>query len=146
MKQKFGYPGNAINNCKYSWWSFVPLVLFHQFKYFFNLFFLLIALSQIVPALRVGFLISFVAPLAFVLIVTMVKELSDDMSRRNKDYEINSCKYMKIDVNAGLIAKMPAESFGVGDMILLQPNERAPADLVLLHTTDKSGQVFIRTD
>ena len=104
----------------------MPLVLFHQFKYFFNLFFLLIALSQIVPALRVGFLISFVAPLAFVLIVTMVKELSDDMSRRNKDYEINSCKYMKIDVNAGLIAKMPAESFGVGDMILLLQSNTPP--------------------
>ena len=114
-------------------------MLFHQFKYFFNLFFLLIALSQIIPALRVGFLISFVAPLAFVLIVTMIKELSDDTARAKKDTEINDTKYMKIDVNAGLIAPAPASSFKVGDMILLQPNERAPADLVLVYTKDKSG-------
>ena len=83
------YPGNSINNCKYSVFSFVPVVLFNQFKYFFNLFFLLIALSQIIEALRVGFLISFVAPLAFVLIVTMVKEFLDDLARSNKDFEIN---------------------------------------------------------
>ena len=89
MKQRYIYPDNSLNNCKYTWYSFVPIVLFNQFKYFFNLFFLLIALSQIVPALRVGFLISFVAPLAFVLIVTMIKELSDDMSRASKDSEIN---------------------------------------------------------
>jgi phospholipid-translocating ATPase len=83
------YPDNAINNCKYTWYSFVPIVLFNQFKYFFNLFFLLIALSQILPPLRVGFLISFVAPLVFVLAVTMIKEFYDDRSRYLKDTEIN---------------------------------------------------------
>ena len=39
------YPDNALNNCKYNWFTFIPIVLFNQFKYFFNLFFLLIALS-----------------------------------------------------------------------------------------------------
>ena len=79
-----------INNAKYTWFTFVPIVLFNQFKYFFNLFFLLIALSQIVPALRVGFLISFVAPLVFVLAVTMIKEFYDDLARKTKDAEVNS--------------------------------------------------------
>ncbi len=59
-------------------WTFVPLVLFNQFKFFFNLFFLLVALSQIIEALRVGFLISFVAPLVFVVTITMTKEAYDD--------------------------------------------------------------------
>jgi phospholipid-translocating ATPase len=52
-----------------------------------------IALSQIVPALRVGFLISFVAPLVFVLAVTMIKEFYDDRSRYIKDTEINVTPY-----------------------------------------------------
>ena len=46
---------------------------------------------------------------------------------------------MKIDVNAGVISPAAASSFKVGDMILLQPNERAPADLVLVYTKDKEG-------
>ena len=87
------YSNNAINNCKYTWYSFAPVVLFNQFKYFFNLFFLLIALSQIIPALRVGFLIAFVAPLVFVLAVTMIKEYYDDRSRYLKDQEINGTLY-----------------------------------------------------
>ena len=34
----------------------------------------------------------------------------------------------------------------VGDIIKLHHNERVPADLLLLYTTEKSGAVFIRTD
>ena len=34
----------------------------------------------------------------------------------------------------------------VGDIIKIHHNERIPADLVLLHTTEKSGSIFIRTD
>ena len=69
----------------------------------------------------------------------MIKEFLDDLARKNKDAEINAQQYMKIDVNAGVIAKKPASSFRVGDIILLQPNERAPADLVLVWTKDKEG-------
>ena len=42
-------------------------------------------------------------------------------------------------MHGGKQVKAPADSFGVGDMILLEPNERAPADLVLIHTKDKTG-------
>ena len=34
----------------------------------------------------------------------------------------------------------------VGDIIKVHHNERVPADLLLLYTTEKSGAVFIRTD
>lgn len=34
----------------------------------------------------------------------------------------------------------------VGDIIKVSHNERVPADLLLLYTTEKSGSVFIRTD
>ena len=121
-----------INNAKYTWFTFVPIVLFNQFKYFFNLFFLLIALSQIVPALRVGFLISFVAPLVFVLAVTMIKEFYDDLARKTKDAEVNSQSYLKVDMARGVAVQCDASKFAVGDIILLKPNERAPADLVLI--------------
>jgi phospholipid-translocating ATPase len=81
------YVDNRISNTKYNVFTFVPKVLYEQFRYFFNLFFLLIALSQMFKALRVGFLISFVGPLVFVLLVTMIKEANDDMKRYQKDCE-----------------------------------------------------------
>lgn len=72
----------------------MPVVLYNQFKFFFNMFFLLIALSQFIKALRVGFLFTFVAPLAFVLLITMIKEGVDDLARCKRDGQINSKKYM----------------------------------------------------
>ena len=50
-----------------------PQVLFEQFSYFFNLYFLLVAASQFFPPLVLGLRFSYVAPLAFVLVVTMSK-------------------------------------------------------------------------
>ncbi len=69
------------------------LVLFNQFKFFFNLFFLLIALSQFVPVLKVGFMFTYVAPLAMVLVLTLAKEWYDDRKRRQRDQETNAQKY-----------------------------------------------------
>lgn len=34
----------------------------------------------------------------------------------------------------------------VGDIIIVEKDERVPADLVLLRTTEKTGTVFVRTD
>ena len=65
--------------------SFIPLVLFNQFKFFFNIFFLGISLSQFFESLRVGFLFTFLAPLIFVLLLTMAKEANDDYHRFKRD-------------------------------------------------------------
>lgn len=77
--------------------SFVPLVLFNQFKFFFNLFFLGVSLSQFFEPLRVGFLFTFLAPLIFVLLLTMGKEAYDDYHRYLRDQVLNTKVYTKLD-------------------------------------------------
>ena len=72
---------NVVRNQKYRAATFVFAVLYEQFRYFFNLYFLLVALSQFVPELQVGFLFTYIAPLAFVLGVTLTKEGYDDYQR-----------------------------------------------------------------
>ncbi len=66
---------NIIKNTKYNIMTFVPIVMFNQFKYFFNLFFLLMALTQFYPPLKVGYLFTYYAPLVLVLTLTMLKEV-----------------------------------------------------------------------
>ena len=140
------YPLNAISNQKYSIINFVPLVLFNQFKFFFNLFFLLVSLSQFVESLRVGFLFTFLAPLIFVLLMTMAKEAYDDFQRYERDKVLNQKNYKCLDRFSKLAVDKQARAFQVGEIILVQAGERVPADLVLLYTTDKNGSVFIKTD
>jgi phospholipid-translocating ATPase len=57
------------------------------------LFYLLTALSQFVPALKVGLIFSFVAPLVLVISLTMLKEAYEDVQRYKKDRELNSATY-----------------------------------------------------
>ena len=87
---------NKVNNQKYSLLSFVPVVLFNEFKFFFNFFYLLIALLQCVPQLKVGFLFTYIAPLVFVIVVTMLKEAIEDLKRRQRDQLINNSAYLKL--------------------------------------------------
>ncbi|PIL25785.1 transporter [Ganoderma sinense ZZ0214-1] len=149
------YPPNVVRNQKYNVFTFLPLVFYEQFKFFFNLYFLLVALSQLIPPLKIGFIVTYIAPLAFVLSVTMGKEAYDDYKRNLRDREANSQKYLVLDPSeysesspAGIpyTRSVPSSTLRVGDLVLLEKNQRVPADLVLLRTSDSSGTCFIRTD
>ena len=87
------FPTNKQNNQKYNTITLIPLVLFNQFKFFYNFFFLMIALSQFIEPLKVGFMFTYIAPLVFVLAITIIKEAFDDFQRMRKDQDINNKKY-----------------------------------------------------
>lgn len=57
------FPANAIKNRKYNIITFLPLVLFQQFKFFLNLYFLVMATSQFIPDIRIGYLYTYWGPL-----------------------------------------------------------------------------------
>ncbi|EDK31407.1 phospholipid-translocating P-type ATPase, flippase family protein (macronuclear) [Tetrahymena thermophila SB210] len=139
------YFKNIVKNQKYSIISFVFVVLFNEFKYFFNMFFLLIAISQFIPPLQVGLQFTYIAPLVLVLTLTMLKEAYDDFKRFQRDREANSQIYQVLKVDQ---PEFPTKScdLKVGDIIQVQTNQRIPADLLLLYTSDPSGDVFIKTD
>ena len=54
---------------------------------------MVIALSQFVDMLKVGFLFTYVAPLILVLGFTLLKEAYDDLNRKKRDRETNNQAY-----------------------------------------------------
>lgn len=136
---------NKLNNRKYNVFTFFPVILYNQFKFFFNIYFALLALSQCIEVLRVGFLITYISPLVFVLLVTFSKEFYDDMKRYLRDRELNSKTYRRLNVD-GSFAPVESAELKVGDIVSVSAGERIPADLLLLHTDQKNGAVFIKTD
>ena len=46
----------------------------------------------------------------------------------------------------GGYTEVTSANMKVGDIIKVHHNERVPADILLLYTTEKAGAVFIRTD
>lgn len=113
-------------------------------RFFFNLYFLGVALSQFIPSLQVGFLFTYIAPLIFVLGITLLKEGYDDYKRYVRDKEANML------TASGDTASTPSSELRVGDVVFVNAGERVPADMVLLRTTqdqeEQGGTVFIRTD
>lgn len=137
----YSFPTNSISNAKYNAFTFLPMILIEQFKFFFNLYFLLVALSQIWQPLRIGYLSSYIVPLAFVLFVTMSKEAWDDWQRRRRDAQANSERYQLVNGSS-----IKAQDLRVGQIIQLHTNQRVPADLVVLKSSEHNGETFIRTD
>lgn len=120
-------------------------MLFEQFRFFLNLYFLIMAMSQFIPDVKIGYLYTYWGPLCFVLLVTLFREAVDDIRRYQRDREMNSQKYRRLMHNGGL-EMVPSSKLKVGDIIIVEKDERVPADMVLLRTSDKAGGVFVRTD
>ena len=141
---------NKEENNKYNIITFLPITLFNQFRQFGNLFYLIMTITQFIPSLAVGFLFTYIAPLAFVVAVSIAKELYDDINRRIQDKKTNSTK-ITIIINIGNSVQRVeknASDLQIGDVVELKKDGRVPADLVVLKTFNeaKDNQAFIRTD
>lgn len=104
------------------------------------------ALSQFIPDIRIGYPYTYWGPLCFVLAVTICREAVDDFRRHQRDHEVNSQKYKRLIPSDLQYEMVPSSKLKVGDIVIVEKDERVPADLVLLRTSDKSGSVFVRTD
>lgn len=142
QQQSAKYPPNVVSNAKYTPWSFLPRTLYNEFSFFFNIYFLLVALSQIIPVLRIGYMSSYIAPLAFVVSISLGKEAMDDIGRRRRDAEANSEEFTVLNFDTAASASSSAghpyemmkrsRDLKVGDILKMRKNQRLPADVVIL--------------
>lgn len=123
--------------------------MYEQFRMFYNLFFLLVACSQFIPALRVGFFWTYFGPLLFVLAVSVSKEAVDDFARFQRDRKLNMFAYSML-VRQGnddaTIVRVASQDIRVGDVLMLETNERVPADCVLLRAVTAEEDVTESVD
>ena len=145
---------NKVENNKYNLITFIPVVIFNQFKQFGNFFYLIMTITQFIPQLKVGFLFSYLSPLVIVVGASMIKELYDDINRRYQDRITNNEKYTiyKKNINENEEAEkleITSSELKIGDFIIINENQRVPADIILLKTFNndiEDNHSFIRTD
>ena len=162
--QKKNFPTNIVSNAKYTAWSFLPRTLYNEFSFFLNIYFLLVALSQIIPYLRIGYMSTYIVPLAVVLTISIGKEAVDDIIRRKRDAEANAEPYtvlLPADFNggrkrpwrsqkplgnnpgAGTEIQKKSRDLKVGDIVKLQKDQRVPADVVILKSIPNDLDISI---
>ncbi|KAL0115363.1 hypothetical protein PUN28_010712 [Cardiocondyla obscurior] len=137
------YKNNHITTAKYSFLSFVPLFLFEQFRRYSNCFFLFIALMQQIPDVSPTGRWTTLVPLIFILSVSALKEIVEDVKRHRADDEINM---REVEVlRDGRWQWVQWRAVAVGDVVKVHNNTFFPADLILLSSSEPQGMSFIET-
>ncbi|MQL77803.1 hypothetical protein Taro_010236 [Colocasia esculenta] len=141
--EKFEYAGNAIRTGKYSLLTFLPRNLFEQFHRVAYIYFLIIAVLNQLPQLAVFGRGASIMPLAFVLLVTAVKDGYEDWRRHRSD-KIENNRTAHVLSGSEFQPKRWKE-VRVGEIIRIEANETLPCDMVLLSTSDPTGVAYIQT-
>ena len=66
------------------------------------------------------------------------------MFRYCRDCELNNQYFYKLTEKG--IVKVRAVNINVGNIIIVNPNERLPADVIILKTLNSFDNIYIRTD
>ncbi|XP_057979048.1 phospholipid-transporting ATPase 1 isoform X2 [Malania oleifera] len=141
--ERFEFSGNSIRTGKYSILTFLPRNLFEQFHRVAYIYFLVIAVLNQLPQLAVfGRGIS-ILPLAFVLIVTAVKDAYEDWRRHRSD-RIENNRLASVLVDDQFQQKRWKE-IRAGEIIKVSANETLPCDMALLSTSDPTGVAYVQT-
>ncbi|CAD8102056.1 unnamed protein product [Paramecium sonneborni] len=137
------YPSNFIKTSRYNIVTFLPKSLLLQFTRYANIYFLCIAIIQCIPVLSTLNPFSAIAPLVFVLGLSMGREGWEDYGRHVSDNEVNAteCVIMK---SRQMKVSTWAE-LAVGDFVLVKQDESFPADLIVLGSAIQSGACYIET-
>ncbi|KAL7120244.1 hypothetical protein ACP275_02G110700 [Erythranthe tilingii] len=141
--EKFEFAGNSIRTGKYSILTFLPRNLFEQFHRVAYIYFLVIAILNQLPQLAVFGRGASIMPLAFVLVITAIKDLYEDYRRHRSDkIENNRLAWVLINEE---FQQIRWKYIRVGEIIKVSANETLPCDMVLLSTSDSTGVAYVQT-
>mmetsp|Transcript_3583 Transcript_3583/g.12643 ORF Transcript_3583/g.12643 Transcript_3583/m.12643 type:complete len:1084 (-) Transcript_3583:57-3308(-) len=137
-------PDNKITTTKYSPLTFIPKNLYEQFRRMTNVYFLIIVIITLIPAISPLTPWTSIMPLTFVLGVTAIKEGYEDFQRFKADATVNYKKYSVLKSGGGT-KKKRSQDLQVGDMVIIKNNQFLPADVLPLRTAIEGGTCYIET-
>ncbi|PKU73362.1 probable phospholipid-transporting ATPase 4 isoform X1 [Dendrobium catenatum] len=142
-KKPFRYPTNYISTTKYNIITFLPKAIFEQFRRVANLYFLLAAALSLTPVAPFS-AISMIAPLSFVVGLSMVKEALEDWRRFIQDMKVNLRK-VSVYKGGGKFDYKHWQNIRVGDIVKVEKDRFFPADLLLLSSSYEDGICYVET-
>ena len=137
------FKNNTISTTKYNAFTFLPKALLYQFIRLANIYFVFIAIIQSIPIISPLGAASAIAPLVFVLTVSLIREAVEDLKRRQLDNEQNSNK-VETYINGEWI-EIKSGELRMGEIIRVKKDGVFPSDLMLIDSNLKDGVCFIET-
>ncbi|XP_030282282.1 probable phospholipid-transporting ATPase IM isoform X1 [Sparus aurata] len=140
---KFCYADNHIKTSKYNIFTFLPINLFEQFQRVANGYFLVLLILQLIPEISSLSWFTTIVPLVLVLLVTAVKDATDDYFRHKSDQQVNN-RQSQVLIR-GSLQNEKWMNVRVGDIIKLENNQFVAADILLLCSSEPYGLCYIET-
>ena len=134
------YPGNKFHLSRYTFFTLIPKSLFEQFHRTSNLWFLVVAIFQLIP-FQVNPTDSWttILPLGLLLAITTCKDAYCDRWLRHKNAAFNNYKFKCW--NGQAFADIKSQDLLVGQFVVVQENELIPADMIIITSTNE-GKIF----
>lgn len=142
-KKPLKYRTNYISTTKYNVITFFPKAIFEQFRRVANLYFLLAAILSLTPVAPFS-AVSMIAPLAFVVGLSMAKEGLEDWRRFIQDMKVNLRK-ANVHKGDGIFGYRAWRKLRVGDIVKVEKDKFFPADLLLLSSSYEDGICYVET-
>ncbi|KAK2371243.1 putative phospholipid-transporting ATPase 4 [Trifolium repens] len=142
-KRSLFYCKNNISTTKYNAIMFFPKALFEQFRRVANIYFLLAACLSASPISPFSAL-SMIAPLVFVVGLSMAKEALEDSRRFLQDVKVNRRK-ASLHRGNGIFGLRSWQKIMVGDIVKVEKDQFFPADLLLLSSSYEDGICYVET-
>uniref|UniRef100_A0A3Q1EXH9 Phospholipid-transporting ATPase n=1 Tax=Acanthochromis polyacanthus TaxID=80966 RepID=A0A3Q1EXH9_9TELE len=140
---KFSYVDNRIKTSKYNIFTFLPINLFEQFQRVANAYFLVLLILQVIPEISSLSWFTTIVPLVLVLVITAVKDATDDYFRHKSDRQVNN-RQSQVLIR-GSLQNEKWMNVRVGDIIRLENNQFVAADILLLCSSEPYGLCYIET-
>ena len=143
LNQQFKYPSNFIRTSKYSLLTYLPKSILLQYKKYANIYFLVTAILQSIPAISPLSPFSAIAPVIFVIFLAVIREGYEDYQRHVSDNELNSstCTVYR----EGKFITLQWRYLRVGDIVKVEDMEFFPADIVVFSCSNDNGMCYIET-
>ena len=137
------FKNNKISTTKYNAFTFLPKALLYQFIRLANVYFVFMAVLQSISLISPLSPTTAIAPLVFVLAVSLIREAVEDLKRRKLDNEQNSNE-VETYIN-GKWMKIQSGSLQMGEIVRVKKDGVFPSDLLLIDSNLKDGVCFIET-
>jgi len=143
------YVSNLITSSIYTAYDFFPRQLIVQFSKLANMYFLFVAILQMIPTWSATGNYTTIVPLCIFVGISMSREGYEDFNRHRNDKEENNRKVMvhtlKADGSGYEYVEKLWKHVRVGDIVRVLQNEWVPADIALLHSSGPKGQCSVET-
>ena len=138
---------NYISTSKYTWYNFIPKILYEQFSKMSNIYFIIIAILQCFPEIsNADGKPIILLPLSVVILVNSIKDFYEDWKRKKSDDEENNRKVEVYDLDKKDFVIKRWKNIIVGNIVKIKKNEYFPADCVLISSSDrKTHNCFVET-